>query len=117
MILAMCAALGAHWTVLQSIAWTTMLADNLGSCSFGEAVHKTFDGDHPCCLCKAIAAGKKSEEKKEFTSHPQRLEYPPLKQGLAVIAPADFGLVPLAHAFGRSLTQKPPTPPPRSLFV
>jgi hypothetical protein len=50
MIAAVLAGLGLHWTVLQSIAWTTMLADHLRADSLAEAVQKTFDGEHPCCL-------------------------------------------------------------------
>jgi hypothetical protein len=117
MILAVLSAMGAHWTVLQSIAWTTMLADNLGRCSLSEAVHQTFDGRHPCCLCKAIAEGKKSEEKKDFTPASQRLEFPLLKEGIAVIAPAVIAPAAPADTFADLLSQKPPTPPPRGLFV
>ena len=36
-----------------------MLADNLTTHSFGAALQRTFDGKHPCPLCKAIAEGKK----------------------------------------------------------
>ena len=64
-IAALVATTGAHWTVLQTVAWTTMLADNLHSSSLPEALVKTFDGKHPCRLCKTIAAGKKSEKKSE----------------------------------------------------
>ena len=38
-----------------------MLTQNLRTGSLEDAVTKTFDGQHPCCLCKQIAAGKKSE--------------------------------------------------------
>lgn len=56
-VLALCLALGWHWTALQSVAWTTMLISNAASCSFGEAVKKTFDGEHPCSLCLAVRDG------------------------------------------------------------
>lgn len=114
MILVVLAAVGMHWTVLQSIAWTRMLAGNLGSSSFTQAVQKTFDGKHPCCLCKAIAAGKKSEQKKEFTPQMQKLEFPPAKECPDLIGPSRFRLLPKADTFAHSLTQKPPTPPPRA---
>ena len=94
-----------------------MLADNLDVYSFTEAVEKTFDGKHPCCLCKAIATGKKSEQKKEFTAQMQKLEFPPVKENLVLIAPSNFQLVPQANTFTVSLTQKPPTPPPRGIFA
>jgi hypothetical protein len=115
--LTLMAMLGGHWAFLQSIAWTTMLADNLQSCSFHDAVVKTFDGKHPCCLCKAIAAGKKSEKKNEFTTQIQKLEFPPAKANPVLIAPSNFRLLPQGTSFAKSHFQKPPTPPPRGLFA
>jgi hypothetical protein len=109
--------LGAHWMLLQTVAWTTMLADNLHDHSFTEAVTCTFDGKHPCCLCKAIAAGKKSEQKREFALQKQELKFTPAKENNFLFAPTQFELLPLAGAFADSLTQKPPTPPPRRIFV
>jgi len=94
-----------------------MLADNLQSCSLHDAVVKTFDGKHPCCLCKAIAAGKKSEKKNEFTGQNQKLEFPPAKENPVLIAPSSFQLLPQGNSFAESLPQKPPTPPPRGFFV
>jgi len=59
---------GAHWAALQTVAWTTMLANNLRTQSVSEAVSHTFDGEHPCPLCRAIAAAKKSEKKSAAVS-------------------------------------------------
>ena len=111
------AMLGAHWALLQTVAWTTMLADNLCTHSVKEAVTETFDGNHPCPLCKAIAAGKKSENKTEFSLQSQKLEFPPVKENLALIAPSQFQLLPLANSFADSLAQKPLLQPPRGFFV
>jgi hypothetical protein len=111
-VVALVAMLGSHWAVLQSVAWTTMLADNLCTQSLTEAVTHTFDGKHPCCLCKAIAAAKKSEKKKEFAVELKKLEFPPPKANAVLIRPSSFHLVPQANTFADSLTQKPPTPPP-----
>lgn len=116
-IAALVATTGAHWMLLQSVAWTTMLADNLHSASLHVALVKTFDGKHPCCLCKAIAAGKQSEQKKEFTTQLQKLEFPPVKENFVLIAPSQFQLVPQTNTFAEALAQKPPTPPPRGFFV
>jgi hypothetical protein len=116
-IAALVATTGAHWALLQSVAWTTMLADNLHSASLPEAFVKTFDGKHPCCLCKAIAAGKKSEQKKEFTSPIQKPEFPPVMENFVLFAPSHFQLLPQVSFFSESLTQKPLTPPPRESFV
>jgi hypothetical protein len=108
---------GAHWALLQSVAWTTMLADNLRTRSVTEAVSQTFDGDHPCPLCKAITAAKKTEHKSEATSPAQKLEFPPSAEKVVLIAPKNFHPFPLVNYFAESLPQKPLLPPPRNFFV
>jgi hypothetical protein len=116
-ILALVATTGLHWAALQSVAWTAMLADNLHSGSFCDAVTKTFDGQHPCCLCKAIAAGKQSEKKNEFSFQSQKLEFPPLAEKIILIPPSQFQLLPLQKHSAESLAQKPLLQPPREFFV
>jgi hypothetical protein len=117
LIFSLLAATGAHWAILQSFAWTTMLAQNLRADCFTEAVTHTFDGKHQCDLCKAIAAGKKSEKKAEFTAPLMRFEFPPAQRCPAVVAPDRFARLPLANESAESLFQQPPTPPPRSIFA
>lgn len=117
MIVALLAATGAHWAALQSVAWTTMLANNLKSGSLSQALEKTFDGRHPCPLCKAVAAGKKSETKSEFTLELKRLEYPPAPERFVLIAPTQFQLMPEANSFSDALPREPLTPPPRSFLA
>ncbi len=117
MIVALLAASGGHWAVLQSVAWTTMLADNLQSNSFCDAVTKTFDGRHPCPLCKAVSAGKQSEKKADFTLELKKLEFPPVPEKLVLYSPAQFELLPMTHVSAEIRAQQPPVPPPRSFFV
>ena len=116
-VVALIAATGAPWAVLQSVAWTTMLANNLCTHSLSESVARTFDGKYPCPICKAIAAAKKSEKKNEFTLQTQKLEFPPAKENPVLIAPSNFQLLPQMNFFADSLTQKPLTPPPRNLYA
>jgi hypothetical protein len=108
--------LGGHWALLQTVAWTTMLADNLQTNSFHDAVNKTFDGKYPCPLCRAIAAAKQSEKKNSF-AQTQKLEFPLFKGAVVLIAPSKPDYFPLDHSSLKSLRQEPPTPPPRGLFV
>lgn len=117
MIVALLAAGGAHWGALQSVAWTTMLAENLQSGSVSQALEKTFDGRHPCPLCKAVAAGKAAEQKSDFTLELKKLEYPPVPECFVLVAPAQFKILPQANFFAAALAQEPPVPPPRNLFV
>ena len=117
LVLALVTMLGAHWALLQTIAWTTMFADNLCTQSLTAAVTHTFDGNHPCCLCKAIAAGEKSEKKTGFSFPPLKLEFPPLKENFTFIAPSQFQLLPLENSSAKSFAQKPLLQPPRGFFV
>ena len=108
---------GAYWIALQTVAWTTMLAANLSTGTFSEAVSNTFDGRHLCPLCKAIAAGKKSEQKKEFTSATLKLEFPPVAEKFVLLAPKSFPFYSAAEDLAESFLSKPPVPPPRSCPV
>jgi hypothetical protein len=116
-ILALVATVGLHWAALQTVAWTAMLADNLQSASFTDSLVKTFDGKHPCPLCKAIDAGKKSERKNEFTAEMQKFEFPPASESFVLFAPAQFELLPLVDFSADIFAQPPPTPPPRHLLA
>jgi len=116
-VLALVVTLGAHWALLQTVAWTTMLANNLQSHSISEAVSDTFDGKHPCPLCRAIAAAKKSEKKSEAVSPTIKMEFPPVAAKFTFISPEPISAFSLAKLSAASAFQKPPLPPPRGFFV
>ena len=114
-VLTLTLSLGGHWALLQSVAWTNMLADNLRTESFAEAVSKTFDGKHPCPLCKAIKAGKKSEEDKEASmSALKKFEFVNQTSSFIFTAPSAFTLVGWRVEFPASFSTTPPVPPPRT---
>ena len=113
-IAALVVTTGAHWAALQTVAWTTMLAANISSESFSDAVSKTFDGEHPCPLCKAISAGKKSEKKTEFTAATLKLEFPPLAEKFSLIAPEPVRIFSPAIISAATFLPKPSVPPPRN---
>ena len=108
---------GLHWAALQTVAWTTMLANNLCSESLSQAVSKTFDGAHPCCLCKAIAAAKQEQKKSEAVASALKSEFPPVAGQTTLFPPGRFALLPLKNAFADSRSCEPPVPPPRSFWV
>ena len=113
---ALVATIGGHWAVLQTVAWTTMLADNLRAAPLAEAVEKTFDGKHPCTLCKQISAGKKSEQKSEFQLSLKKLEFTVHVTAYHFSPPQDFRLTGEPHITLSTLALAPPLPPPRSLL-
>jgi hypothetical protein len=67
MALALFLVAGGHWAMLQSVAWATMVKDFSKTGSLTEAVGKTFDGKHPCAMCKKLTNARASEEKAPVT--------------------------------------------------
>jgi len=108
-------SIGGQWALLQSAAWMGMLIDFSRNSTVAEAVCKTFDGEHPCPLCKAIAAGKKSQQKKEFSLKLPKLEFLPPGQNWGLVAPTTFEFFPRVNLCATGVFSEPPTPPPRLL--
>jgi hypothetical protein len=54
---------GGPWALVQAVAWGTMIMDFSKQGSVTEAVAKTFDGEHPCALCKKISQAKTGQSK------------------------------------------------------
>jgi len=115
-LFALLTAIGAHWLVLQSVAWTTMLADNLRTTSLPAAVERTFDGKHPRALCKQIAKGKQTEKKTEFRVEPNKFEFSYSPAAFVFVAPTDFWEVSPFDAPASLLPRAPPVPPPKELL-
>jgi hypothetical protein len=118
----LCCALylsGAHWTVLQTTAWTGMLLSRSLSASVEEAFGSTFDGQHPCRMCEVISSGKQSEER-------SKKEIELLKKGgdlkfvelCGMSVPPRIAGTPLLwpewNVWGEQRKDAPPTPPPLS---
>jgi hypothetical protein len=117
LVLALACSIGLHWVFFQSLAWTSMLADNLRRDSLAQAVSHTFDGQHPCSICKAIADGKKSEKKTDYAPLFKTLEFPPTTKDFVLTVPARFALPSRDNLFADSYFASPPTPPPRSVLA
>ena len=66
--------MGGHLAMLQAVAWSNMLVDFTAKGSFSEAVNKTFDGEHPCEMCKAVKKSKREEDKKPQLKSEMKME-------------------------------------------
>ncbi|MFO1476424.1 MAG: hypothetical protein U1F98_07220 [Verrucomicrobiota bacterium] len=117
LIVALLAATGGHWALLQTVAWAGMLADNLKTTSISQAVERTFDGKHPCPLCRQIAEGKKAEKKSEFPLELKKFEFLSAAPKFIFASPTQFRLEAVPECFSESVLHSPPTPPPRRFFV
>lgn len=113
MIVAALSATGTHWLALQSFAWTAMLAENLHNGSLEQAVRCTFDGKHPCCLCREIARDKQSEKKSDAQIELKKLDYSLGDFEIACCPPSAFYELRAVNDSAASLTRAPLVPPPR----
>src|SRR5437868_8418811 len=115
-ILALCLAIGLHWAALQSVAWTAMLIEYSKHATLRQALTQTFDGDHPCAMCKGINAAQHSPQKQHAPS-------PPVSKPDLICTTRTFDFIrSFAHfrfAQGGAVFSKrgesPPVPPPRAL--
>jgi hypothetical protein len=108
-------SIGLHWEVLQSVAWVGMIVNYSQDAPLTEALAKTFDGKHPCSLCKRIAHGKQSEKKAESVSAGKKLEFLFASGAFAFAAPSNSWEVHWPESALRSVVRLPPVPPPRQL--
>ena len=114
LLVAVLASTGMHWMLLQSVAWASMLANNLQTTTLPTAITRTFDGKHPCRFCKAIATGKRTERKCEFSVSLNKFEFVLNGGQFTFHRPQAFTLLPEHPARWGCLPNRPPVPPPRA---
>lgn len=113
-VLGLVLSLGAHWAVLQSVAWVSMFVRHSQQSSLSESWTKTFDGRHPCMICIFVATGKRSNDQQanQVLKAPQMDLFveTPAKIVVLKMDPAPFAQVP---EFWSYRFEQPPFPPPR----
>jgi len=117
MILAMLMACGGHWAVLQTVAWTKMIADFSQKEGLQSAITKTFDGCHACKLCNCIKAGKASEKKQEPQAQSEKLTFILQPFKITYLRPGNFQVFSERYVEVMKRANEPPTPPPRGELV
>ncbi|MFM7214703.1 MAG: hypothetical protein ACKO3H_07485 [Verrucomicrobiota bacterium] len=106
--------LGWHWLALQSIAWASMLIERSGESSFSVAWTTTFDGKHPCRICKAVAEGQSNETRTTSTVSVHMLEAAaPATLAVVISAPRVEPFTLRRDPAPRSRGDRPILPPPR----
>jgi hypothetical protein len=114
---ALASSIGLHWSFFQSLAWIGMVVTYSQHATLSEALVKTFDGKHPCALCKEIAKGKRSEKKSEFPPQLKKFEFLAAQPQFIFTAPSRYWLLTALDEYLKSVLFTPPTPPPRGALV
>jgi len=117
--LALFGASGGHWVVLQSVAWTEMWVRYAHTETVTQAAVKTFDGKHPCAMCKRIIRAKSKDQKPDWTISFQKFSITKPEATNLVMRPfwkdLRFGLE--GRIFHSRSRLAPPTPPPQFGFI
>lgn len=108
-------SLGLHWTLLQTVAWTGMVINYSRGSSLDQAISMTFDGEHPCPMCKAIKQGKSEErERNQEITKSGKLELAlPWTRVAFIFGSTPEAIAPPALSILHSRIQTPPSPPPK----
>ena len=112
--LAVCASLGLHWAALQTVAWTQMLVTYSQNAAFGEAVKKTFDGEHPCDLCLLVKQGRSEEKKQEALPLTKKLDAVLVREVTRTMQFTRTVSFPITAERAEGWSESPPVPPPRA---
>jgi len=115
-VLALASSIGLHWAFLQAVAWTGMVISYSQDRPVTEAVSDTFDGNHPCKLCKEIATDKRTEKKSQYKFESSKVKFAYKRAAYLHSMPAFLWEAPALEPSGNLLTQAPPSPPPRSFI-
>lgn len=116
-VLMLTLSLGVHWAFLQSVAWVGMVMSFSQKATLAEALAKTFDGKHPCKLCKAVQEAKQSEKKQDVLKVEGKKEFCFDSTISIPRPPSAFMLLFVPSDSALSRTDTPPVPPPRGFFV
>ena len=114
-VMALALSLASPWALLQSLAWVSMLVNFSRQVAFTQAVSMTFDGQHPCRLCKTIDAGKAQERhhQKQAPQTGKDLKLFPPPPSLFLPHPPTPGVLPDTPVLPDARGEPPPPPPPR----
>ena len=121
-VAALVVSIGLHWAVLQSAAWVGMaVAYTVEKGSLSEGLSDTFDGEHPCPLCKAVKKGAEAEQK-SHDGQPPPSKTKEMKLTLALVSVPKFVFSPsepqhwIMTSSQLKTRQEPPViPPPERL--
>ncbi len=122
-LLLVCVALvsiaGGHWAALQVLAWTQMVNMYSRDASIVEALMKTFDGKHPCGLCRKVDEGRQKEKSATATVRTNKKADTFIVSSITNLRRpfgTSFAYPRLIDGIAMTRTEGPPRPVPRAFL-
>jgi len=115
LVAALMISIGAQWVVLQSAAWVGMAVSySLKTGSITVGLSETFDGEHPCPLCKAVSKAKQGEKKNAKFETVKKIElFANSNCAIVFPSPPSTELPRAGNEAAAPRYTAPPVPPPR----
>jgi len=107
----MFSVIGGHWGVLQTVAWTGMMIENVQVSPLTVAIRETFSGEKPCHLCHIVQEGREQEQHLPTALAADKKSDKFLKFALCSInppSPCDFSYPPISDCRPPSRPLDPP---------
>lgn len=114
-------SMGLHYAMVQMIGWVSMTVEFSQTAPLSEALVMTFDGKHPCELCKLVEKELKTSDPDDRRAPDRKpeLKLPPVICWSAGIRPHRFSheMLSLLELDDRARfrRERPPLPPPRAV--
>jgi hypothetical protein len=106
--------IGGHWLILQPVAWAGMIVSYSREGGWRAALSRTFDGRHPCELCKVVQEGTKNQAKNSLPTPELKPDAWMTRSGAWLFPPPFLAVVPSEYLLPPLFPSSPPSPPPRS---
>lgn len=108
--------LGGHWAILQTAAWVGMVIEYSANDGIQAGLFKTFDGEHPCELCKSIAKHTGAEKKHASQLEIGKINLIAQASATLLLPPSRFWYQKVRSRLVSGVSRPPPVPPPRELI-
>ena len=113
LVMALASSIGLHWAFFQTLAWAQMVITYSQNASLAEALKKTFDGKHPCKLCKNIQESERSEKKADSEVECKMFEFSFVASEFVFSPPVLLDEPGPVNESAAALAETPPVPPPK----
>lgn len=113
-------SVGLHWGAVQVIGWAEMTLEFSRTATLTEALEMTFDGEHPCHLCKLVQEHGSPSQEKDKNPSKTEIKLPPVSLWADSLTLGERHFqksrLIIADFFAPARRDPPPLPPPREML-